>query len=63
MCEFMKNNINKLSNKYNNLTIEFLENYLKLEGMKMTSEEKFICTSILSGKIDLEAYKKAVLSR
>ena len=63
MCEFMKNNINKLSNKYNNLTIEFLENNLKLEGMKMTSEEKFICRNILSGKIDLEAYKKAVLSR
>ena len=59
----MKKNTKKLKNKYNNLTIKFLENNLKLEGIQITSEEKFICSNILSGKIDLEDYKKAVLSR
>ena len=59
----MKEYSKDLENKYNNLTIKFLENNLKLEGMKMTSEEKITCRNILSGKIDLEAYKKAVLSR
>ena len=56
-----KNNI-KQSNNYNNLTIEFLENNLKLEGMHMTEEEKYICKNILNGNLDLKEYKKAVLS-
>ena len=56
----MKNNISKV-NKMNNLTIGFLENNLKLEGIYITEEEKLICEDILAGKIDLEEYKKLVL--
>ena len=56
----MKNSISKV-NKINNLTIGFLENNLKLEGMQITEEEKLICEGILAGKIDLEEYKKLVL--
>ena len=56
----MKNNFSKV-NKINNLTIGFLENNLKLEGMQITEEEKLICEDILTGKIDLEEYKKTIL--
>ena len=56
----MKNSISKV-NKINNLTIGFLENNLKLEGMQITEEEKQICEDILAGKIDLEEYKKTIL--
>ena len=59
----MKRTTSILKNKYNNLTVDFLENNLKLEGMEITSEERFICNNILSGKIDLNAYKKALLSK
>lgn len=45
----------------NNLTLGFLINNLKLEGMNMSKEETLICEKILEGKIDLEEYKKAVL--
>jgi len=56
----MKNNISKV-NEMNNLTIGFLENNLKLEGMQITEEEKLICEDILAGKIDLEEYKKTII--
>ena len=38
----MKNSVSKV-NAMNNLTIGFLENNLKLEGMQITEEEKLIC--------------------
>ena len=56
----MKNSVSKV-NEMNNLTIGFLENNLKLEGMQITEEEKLICEDILAGKIDLEEYKKMIL--
>ncbi len=46
-----------------NLTLEFLINNLRLEGMNMTKEETLICKKILEGKIDLEEYKKAVCGK
>lgn len=60
--KYEDNNIMKGKNICNkNLTLEFLINNLRLEGMNMTKEEILICKKILEGKIDLEEYKKAVL--
>lgn len=60
-CYLKKNNL-KQNNNYNNLTVVFIENNLKLEGMYMIEGEKYICKNILNGNIDLKEYKKAVLS-
>ena len=52
-----RNNKNNLS-----VSLDFVINNLKLEGIKVPSDEILIYKSIMDGKIDIDYYKKAVLA-